>query len=307
MTDPVPPPPGELLCVIAVGRSGSTLLQRLLNLHEQVVLFGEHNAIVGSLANLWQQTFDSWARGEIERSSRFVPDILAARPVAMMDGISIEWANAFTEERALPVFRRFLEDLLYPPEIRRADTRYWGFKEIRYGPPAVAFLARLFPQARFLVLLRDPLAVHRSRLATGYWYPRLSPEAAAAQMQEEFQSLCDVWELLRSRPGTQARLLSYEMLLPDPQPLLDRIAAWAGLTRIDPGLAAALMAAPGRSEPDADPDRTERFLDLYRSGAAARDQARWRALLEEAARQGLSLGPAAPADGPPHRHRQRRW
>jgi hypothetical protein len=165
---PRPHPPGELLCLLTTGRTGSTLLQRLLNLHDRVVMFGEHNAIIGPLGQLWDQIFHSWARDNLLRSSRLVPELLASRPVSAPDGASIEWANAFTEGTARLAFRHSLEELLFPPGLRPPGMRYWGFKEIRYGPVAAEFLAGLFPEGRFLVLLRDPLATHRSRLQTGY-------------------------------------------------------------------------------------------------------------------------------------------
>lgn len=274
-------PPGDLLCILTTGRTGSTLLQRLLNLHDQVVVFGEHNAIAGSLHNLWNQIFHGWARDMIARSSRLVPELLASRPVAAPDGASVEWANAFTEETALPAFRRFLEDLLYPPAVRCAGVRYWGFKEIRYGPPAAAFLARLFPKGRFLVLLRDPVAIHRSRLATGYWYPGLDAEGAARVMHQEFQALCDVWETLRALPDgpRRVRLLSYEALRRTPLSVLEGVAAWTGLPPFDPGRVAAVMDAPGRSEGEANPARTAAFLQAYQAGPAAEDVARWQAVL----------------------------
>jgi hypothetical protein len=279
---PWPPlPPGELLCVLTVGRTGSTLLQRLLNVHDQLVVFGEHNAVVGSLNNLWQQIFHSWARDALLRSSRLIPDLLASRPISAPDGESIEWANAFTEETALEAFRHFLEELLYPPAVRRPGVRYWGFKEIRYGPPVVAFLARLFPKGRFLVLFRDPVATHRSRLATGYWYGQQDAASAAAAAHQSFQMLCDAWEVLQALPdaGERVRLLTYEGLVRDPVGTLEGLAGWAGLDPFDRARVDAVLSGQGRSGTDADPARSAAFLEAYRAGPGAQDVARWQAVV----------------------------
>ncbi|WP_135468419.1 sulfotransferase [Crenalkalicoccus roseus] len=277
-----PAPPGALLCLLATGRSGSTLLQRLLNLHDSVVMFGEHNGLAGTLLGLWHQLFGPWAGERIARAARFVPEMLASRPIAAPEGWSIEWANACTEATALPAFRRFLEDLLFPPALRRPGMRYWGFKEIRYGPAEAAFLARLFPEGRFLVLLRDPVAIQRSRAATGAWYPGLDAAQAAAAMHREFQALCDAWEVLRALPGGRARLVSCEALTEAPRRVLEGIAAWAGLPPFDPERVAAVMGAPHRPG-GGDPHRVAAFLDAYRAGPAEADRARWRAALAEAA------------------------
>jgi hypothetical protein len=276
----VPPPPGELLCVLTAGRTGSTLLQRLLNVHAQLVVFGEHNAIVGSLHNLWNQIFHSWARDALLRSSRLVPDLLASRPISAPDGASIEWANAFTEDTAKEAFRHFVEELLYPPALRRPGVRYWGFKEIRYGPAAVGFLISLFPKARFLVLLREPVAIHRSRLATGYWYGKQKAEEAATATHQDFQMLCDVWDMLKALPGAgeRSRLLTYEGLMRDPRRTLDGIAAWAGLDPFDPAQVSAVLDGQGHSAGDADPARTTAYLAAYQVGPGAEDLARWQAV-----------------------------
>lgn len=273
--------PGDLLCLLTTGRTGSTLLQRLLNLHERVVVFGEHNAIVGPLGQLWDQIFHSWARDNLARAARLVPDMLASRPVLEPDGASIEWANAFTEETGREAFRHFLEELLFPPGLRPPGMRYWGFKEIRYGPPAAEFLAGLFPAGRFIVLLRDPLAIHRSRLATGYWYPRLDAAAAAALMHREFQALCDVWDRLSGRADAaeRVRLLDYGALLDDPEAVLAGIAGWTGLEPFDRGRVATVLAGEGRSGEDADPARSAAFMAAYEAGPASADVARWRALV----------------------------
>ncbi len=270
--------------MLAIGRSGSTLLQRLLNLHPRLLVFGEHNAAAGTLRGLWNQLFHGWATERIRASAPLVEALLDSRPVAAPDGASIEWANAFTEATAAPAFRRFLEDLLYPPAVRRPGVRWWGFKEIRYGPAEAGFLAHLFPEARFLVLLRDPVAVQRSRLATGYWYPGLDAAAAAAAMHGEFQALCDAWALLGALPGDRARLLRAEALVEAPRAHLDAIAAWLGVAPFDPAAIAAVMAAEGRSAGDADPARTAAFLAAYRNSAGAvSDALRWRALAGDAA------------------------
>jgi hypothetical protein len=285
------PPPGDLLCLLTLGRSGSTLLQRLLNTHEQIVMFGEHNTLVGGLRGLWQQTFAEWSRAARERAAPYVEDLLEARPVLAPDGFSIEWTNAYTEATALPVFRRFLEDLLYPPHLRRPGIRHWGFKEIRYGPPAAVFLARLFPEARFLVLVRDPLAVQRSRLATSFWYPGRDAAQAAAILREEVKTLAALWETLAALPGDRARLVTYEALVADHGAVLEGVAGWAGLPPFDPGRTAAVMASPARPAEGrrAEPPRVAAFLPTYAEGGAAEDAATLRAVVAAAGAAGRLL------------------
>lgn len=143
--------------IASMGRSGSTLLQRVLNVHPKVTIWGEHagfltgilrsykavsepnaaenliegyshkDKVVGELTD--KTTFNPWV-------SPFVPNDLEGAIVDMMRGL-------FTRELT--------------PDIR------WGFKEIRYKAAQFAVLMEMFPQAHLVILARDLEGYAQSR------------------------------------------------------------------------------------------------------------------------------------------------
>lgn len=130
--------------ILASGqRCGSTLLQRLLNSHHRILVWGEHNGILNRL------------RGEHQRllawSSRFDdPDRRFTR-----EGLDSWTANMTPPpEVVVAAGRAYLETLFALPARRLGRTR-WGFKEVRYGAEVAAYLLSLFPEARVVHLTRD--------------------------------------------------------------------------------------------------------------------------------------------------------
>ncbi len=152
------------LLVLAAGqRCGSTLVQRLLTSHPEVLIWGEHDGQVdrvleageGLLA--WSADAGHIAREEFERHAyqgwmaNLIPDT----------------------DRILDSLRRFVE-ALYAEPAAALGRPIWGFKEVRYGPSEVRRLHRLFPDLAVILLVRDPRDVLRSldeweRWSRGIW------------------------------------------------------------------------------------------------------------------------------------------
>ena len=135
-------------------RSGSTLLQRLLCSHRDIHIWGEN-------------------RGTCDALERLHGEILRLQPLS--DYASREFTalgtNAWTAMLNPPAdaFLAGIVALLdryfgYP--VRRMGKSRWGFKEVRHGVQTVRFLLRLFPDARFLLLVRDPRQCLASARAT---------------------------------------------------------------------------------------------------------------------------------------------
>ena len=74
--------------------------------------------------------------------------------------MTVEWVNSFDSGTVRQAFRNLMIGLFthgLAPDIR------WGFKEIRYGSNEINLLRELFAAPRFLLLVRNPLAVLRSK------------------------------------------------------------------------------------------------------------------------------------------------
>lgn len=148
--------------VITYGRSGSTVLQALLNTIPGWCIRGEN---AGALTHLCRAV-DGLRENPARAQGREVPD----DPWFGFAGIKID-----AVARAL--FEVFCREILRLPP----GTRVGGFKEIRYVedaaflPIQLALMEEFFPKARFVFLTRNHSEVARS----GWWGQWPAEEVAA--------------------------------------------------------------------------------------------------------------------------------
>jgi hypothetical protein len=146
--------PLRYLFVMTYGRSGSTLLQGILNSIPGFLIRGENRDAVYHLYRFHRSCVD-----EVARLTRRNDDVLpVTHPFYGMDG--------FPVDRSLELTRELATRTLLRPE---AGTRVTGFKEIRWYQDDLAeyvgFLRQVFPGSRFLVNTRD----HEAVLASKFW------------------------------------------------------------------------------------------------------------------------------------------
>ncbi len=163
--------PGEepqYLFIMTYGRSGSTLLQGILNAVPGYLVRGENRDAVYHLYRFHRTCTDE------------------ARRVARKDGHKrpvrhpFFGIDSFPAEDSLEQLRELVTRTLLRPE---PGTRVMGFKEIRWYhddlPEYVAFLRQVFPGARFVVNTRD----HEAVLASAFW--RDKPRDGRLERAEE--------------------------------------------------------------------------------------------------------------------------
>lgn len=154
--------------IITYGRSGSTLLQGLLNSIDGCVVRGENYNLCMGLYNSYVSLRE--ASTGPGRKGR------AGSPTFPFYG-----ANLLDEQRFLEDARGLVLNQLLPPDARERGVKCIGFKEIRYLPEHVArrngatslpdyldFLAKLFSNPAFVVLTRD----HEQVVKSGWWKKR---------------------------------------------------------------------------------------------------------------------------------------
>lgn len=136
--------------VASMGRSGSTLLQRVLNVHPQLTIWGEHGAFLKGVLSAHMATtakpavIRNLADGYENRES--VVGELSEK------GAFKPWVSPFTAEMVAESLRDYVIDLFtsgLAPEVR------WGFKEIRYTEIELERFMRMFPDTHLIVLARD--------------------------------------------------------------------------------------------------------------------------------------------------------
>lgn len=140
------------LLVLGSGqRSGSTLLQRLLSSHPDVLIWGEHGGKIGELL--------AAAEGLLAWSDGYGRD---ARAELDWNGYQGWLANMSPDrERVVAALRRFFH-VLYAEPATALGRPIWGLKEVRYGLVEARRLYRAFPDLAVVLLVRDPRDMLRS-------------------------------------------------------------------------------------------------------------------------------------------------
>ena len=143
--------------IVTYGRSGSTLLQNMLNSLPGYLIRGENENLLAPLARAW----DTVARSDQARKIR--AEGRTTTPQHPWFGYETVCENDLGKALA----RSFIETVLRPTD----TTRVIGFKEVRWHadpalfPVMLGFLQRFFPEARFVFNIRDHSEVVRS----GWW------------------------------------------------------------------------------------------------------------------------------------------
>ena len=214
MQDPWAEPAEHPVLVLGSGqRTGSTLVQRLLCSHPDVLVWGEHGGHLRELLAM-HDILGRWDAG------------LAgpAREAYRTAGHHGWIANLLPGPDALhEAARAYLLALFHAP----AGRPRWGFKEVRFGFGEAAALRSLFGGLVAVHVTRDPRDVLVSLIdwERHDWWPREYTEAALRDwvaVNESFQAApAQPWVLSRR----------YEDIVADPQRFTAELAA---LLRTEP-------------------------------------------------------------------------
>ena len=183
------------LFVATYGRSGSTLLQGILNSIPGYLVRGENS---GALLKL--HAFHQELASAAERNGP------AVATTNSWYGI-----GRYKRETATALLRNLmLAGLLTPAP----DTRVVGFKEIRWWTEEwrslTDFVLEVFPGARFLINLRDHESVMKSK-----WWAEMEPQAARATLLDHEAQLSAMADHL----GERAFTVRYDEYVGDPDAL----------------------------------------------------------------------------------------
>jgi hypothetical protein len=228
------PAAGEPIFLLAAGwRSGSTLLQRLAVSSGEALVWGEPYGRAGIIPALTQTALT------------FGPDWPQAAALAGdVTGVdlSAQWiANLYPEARSVrSAYRALLDELLRTPAERRGFGRF-GLKEVRLSGVDAAWLEWLYPDARFVFLVRDPWDAWSSmKGSTWYWRWPDQPVSTATAFARVWTALGTTF---RQWPGGNGMLLRYEDLTA-PELDLERLRAHLRLSRIERSVRATKIRGP---------------------------------------------------------------
>ncbi len=143
------------LFIVTYGRSGSTLLQGLLNSIDGVIIKGENGNAFYDLYTSYQKLTDYKHK-----------DKGALLPNQSWYGIGF-----LSEKDLLEQYRQLAYHILIPEKLENRDNFVFGFKEIRYDEVGddfesyLLFLRKLFPESAFIFNTRNLVNVTKS----GWW------------------------------------------------------------------------------------------------------------------------------------------
>jgi hypothetical protein len=198
-------------------RGGTTFVQRLLNCHEDVMIWGENSGLLAKMRRI---------QHDLEQQLRKVDATEYAEFSSFTDTFD-PWTSPVDGDDVIRKMGCFLESL-YRTDVR---CRVWGFKEIRHcNRPDVAFLKRVLPKARLVLLLRDPGDLLMSDFRSAWSPARKMREADyVKEFTERYIRGVRAFLEAGNQWPEQVQVLGYEGFR-DGDDLL-RVLEWLGLPR----------------------------------------------------------------------------
>lgn len=195
-------------------RSGSTLLQRFITSTGEVLVWGETggalNALSDALAGWEQITADSTSRfpGGIGGKGEAAYGKFVAVPKTEHAGLWI--ANLSPPYADIVAGLRGMFDTLYRQRAQDLGYPRWGFKETRCNPSTARQMQTLFPEARFVFLVRNPMDAILS-IKRRDWMGRQAGHATLKYYAEHWRT-----RSMKFRQADFGLTLRYEDFIADP-------------------------------------------------------------------------------------------
>lgn len=144
-------------------RSGSTFLQRLISSDEDTLIWGEPFGDTGLINSLSEPL--------TRITENRPPDSFFLPPGDEALSLQDSWiANLYPSVDDLRcAYREMLDRLLLEP-VRRKKLLKWGMKEVRLDAGHATFLKWIYPSAKIVFLVRNPLDAYRSYSHDKSWY-----------------------------------------------------------------------------------------------------------------------------------------
>jgi hypothetical protein len=213
--------------LLGTGRCGSTLLQKILNSVDNVMIYGEHGGFLRQIAEAY------FLNLEDKKIEKYImsQNVAGEDPTSVFESLKdpqlwSAWTNWYNQETVKNNFRDFIESFFNPISLGRKV--HWGFKEIRYGlsDRVLEMLADLYPNGRFVFIFRHPVDVVASKISA-----RMSDgiETDAHSWVDQNSYFLDFYRLNKER----SRIVRYEDLIGDNSPQLDLLSDWLGFSLTD--------------------------------------------------------------------------
>ena len=138
----------KIVLICATGRSGSTTLQRIVNIIPNSNICGENFGAVNSLLEFYKRIKTT--------TFEYVPGHLkpASYENIISKNVKPSWYNSYNFQQTVSMIKILIESLFKNSE----TTNVWGFKEIRYDNGNINYIKEfkeLFPETKVIIQVRE--------------------------------------------------------------------------------------------------------------------------------------------------------
>lgn len=207
----------DIIISAVTHRSGSTLLQRIINSRKENLIWGEHQGVVSDYLDIYKKVRNYSLDYRQERTGYFGsgenPDVWTATMTPEFP---------FVEQAVVESVKAFM-NALYSQYRDSHDTV--GFKEVRYGEQELKLLRKCYPEAEFLLVVRNPIRTWQSLMNCKGWY------------KDDVRTTAMKWNrnageyLSFAKTDPKSRLIVYENLIRQDPATLSAIEACAKVPR----------------------------------------------------------------------------
>lgn len=224
----------QLLYIMGMGRSGTTILEILLSSGDDAVGLGEATYVfedgfqAGKACTCGASVHDCVIWGELARELEANEASQAQRVLRTVERhVTFPFtALGLLPQRLVDQYVAFNRRLY--AAVAEASRASWLIDASKYAGRAV-MMDRIRPRTKVLCIVRHPAAVIASFRKRGLEQP---PKSAAMALLYYAYTLACLWWVVR-RHHTGALVIAYEDLLADPESVLARIESWSGMDLAD--------------------------------------------------------------------------